>query len=91
MRAELRKRVLQRALKIVGGRSALRARLGVADHSLEFWLTGRASVPDRVLDIAVDLVLEDDVARAAQDRRADPRGALAARDTEKQTDRSGVG
>ena len=91
MRAELRRRVLQRALKIVGGRSALRARLGVADHSLEFWLNGRASIPDRVLDIAVDLVLQDDIARTAQDRRGEPRGPLLAHDMEKQTHRSGAG
>ena len=91
MRPELRRRVLQRALNIVGGRSALRARLGVADHSLEFWLTGRATVPDRIFDTAVDLVLQDDIARAAQDRRGEPRGALSARDPEKRSHRSGVG
>ena len=40
---------------------------GEAEHSMNFWLNGQASVPERVLK-AVDIVLAEDLARAAQDR-----------------------
>ena len=66
---ELKARLLRRACDIVGGREGLAARLGVEMHSLEFWLSGRATPPERVFMTVVDLVLEDDIARAAQDRR----------------------
>jgi len=66
---ELKARLLRRACDIVGGRERLAARLEVELHSLEFWLSGRATPPERVFMTVVDLVLEDDIARAAQDRR----------------------
>jgi len=59
-------------MDIVGPRS-LRARLSTTDHLLDAWMSGRARVPDRVFDIAVSLILDDDIARAAQDRRELPR------------------
>jgi hypothetical protein len=66
---ELKARLLRRACDIVGGREQLAVRLDVELHSLEFWLSGRATPPERVFMTVVDLVLEDDIARAAQDRR----------------------
>jgi hypothetical protein len=82
MQDAIRRRVLQRALEIVGGRSVLLARLGVAEHTLEFWLSGRALIPDRAFYVLVDIVLEEGVARAAQDRRTQPRAPLAGADLE---------
>lgn len=73
MDRELRMTVLRRAADITGGSSALQQRLNVEPHALELWLAGRATVPEWVFMLAVDLVLRDDIARAAQDRRAAPR------------------
>jgi hypothetical protein len=73
MDRELRVTVLRRAVDIVGGPSALRQRLNVEDHALELWLSGRATVPQWVFLMTVDLVVRDDIARAAQDRRTAPR------------------
>jgi len=81
MDGELRRRALERAMTIAGGAKALRSRLNVAEHQLQFWLQGRAKVPDEVFDAAVDLILEDDIARAAQDRRGGPREELKPIDT----------
>jgi hypothetical protein len=74
MDRELRLTVLRRAADIAGGPAALRERLEVQEHALELWLADRATVPDRVFFLAVDIVVQDDMARAAQDRRATPRG-----------------
>ena len=71
MDRELKARLMRRACDIVGGRERLAARLDVELHSLEFWLAGRATPPDRIFMAVVDLVLEDDIARARQDRRQD--------------------
>jgi hypothetical protein len=65
--------VLRRAAEIAGGASALRQRLNVDDHALELWLSGRATVPEWVFLLALDLVVRDDISRATQDRRAAPR------------------
>jgi len=73
MDRELRVTVLRRAADITGGSSALQQRLNVEPHALELWLSGRATVPEWVFMLAVDLVVRDDIARAAQDRRAAPR------------------
>ena len=73
MDRELRMTVLRRAADITGGSSALQQRLGVEPHALELWLSGRATVPEWVFMLAVDLVVRDDIARAAQDRRTAPR------------------
>ena len=73
MDCELRVTVLRRAAEIAGGSAALRQRLNVEDHAFELWLSGRATVPEWVFLLAVDVVLRDDIARAAQDRRALPR------------------
>ena len=73
MNAKLRRKALERAMAIAGGASALRSRFKVSDHQLELWLQGRANVPDNVFDAAI---LDDDIARAAQDRRNGPREEL---------------
>jgi hypothetical protein len=73
MNRELRTTVLRRAADISGGASALQQRLRVEQHALELWLSGRATVPEWVFILAVDLVVRDDIARAAQDRRSSPR------------------
>jgi DNA-binding transcriptional regulator YdaS (Cro superfamily) len=69
MDRELKARLMQRACDIVGGRERLATRLDVEPHALEFWISGRATPPERVFMSVVDLILEDDIARAAQDRR----------------------
>jgi hypothetical protein len=81
MDRELRMTVLRRAADIAGGPAALREELKVDDHALELWLSGRATVPEWVFFLAVDMVLRDDVERAAQDRRSAPRTPSEKNDT----------
>jgi DNA-binding transcriptional regulator YdaS (Cro superfamily) len=73
MYSETRRRALMRAVEILGGRSALCTRLGIGDHSMERWLQGRSRIPDGVFCQIVDVIMEDDIRRAAQDRRSQPR------------------
>ena len=66
-------RLLRRAAEICGGYNALCVRLGINENRLRYWLDGSARLPEQVfLDVA-DIVLEDDIARADQDRRGSPR------------------
>lgn len=67
------RRLLERATEIAGGRAALGVRLGVHEHSLALWAEDRAAMPGRIFLALADLILEDDLARAAQDRRERPR------------------
>lgn len=69
----LKRKILERAAEIVGDNQRLANLLEVDRHSLELWLGGRATLPPRVFHDAMELVLQDDIARAAQDRRAQPR------------------
>ena len=69
MDGELKARLLRRACDIAGGRERLATRLDVEVHALEFWMSGRATPPERVFLGVVDIVLEDDIARSKQDRR----------------------
>lgn len=69
MPLELKARLLARACDIAGGRERLASRLDVDIHALEFWLSGRATPPERVFLGVIDIVLEDDIARSIQDRR----------------------
>lgn len=69
-------RILKRAAEICGGYSVLCARLGVSEWRLRSWLDNEAALPDQAFLVAADIVLEDDIARAAQDRRLNPRAAL---------------
>lgn len=71
MNGDLKRRLLERACEIAGGSERLSRQLGVEQHTLEFWLSGRATPPERVFLSVVDLILDDDIARAAQDRRKD--------------------
>lgn len=73
MTRHLKRRLLERALEIAGSRAALAELLDVERHALDLWLAGRATLPDRVFVTATDMVLDDDIARAAQDRRRGPR------------------
>src|SRR3977135_978983 len=61
MDRELRISVLRRAAAIAGGNAQLRALLGVEQHALDLWLAGRATVPESVFLLAVDVILRDDV------------------------------
>ena len=72
----LQPRLFKRAVEISGGTAGLAERLSVEEHALSLWIANRASPPDHVLDRLVDLILEDDIARAAQDRRREPRAGL---------------
>ena len=69
MDRELKARLLRRACEIAGDRERLAIRLDVEIHSLEFWLSGRATPPEEIFLRVVDMVLEDDIARASHDRR----------------------
>ena len=66
-------KLLKRAAEICGGWDLLRAQLGVSQESMKLWSDGKARLPDRAFLRVADLVLEDDIARAAQDRRNQPR------------------
>jgi hypothetical protein len=66
-------KLLSRAAEICGGWQALSTRLGVGEHSLRLWMDGKARLPEQVFLKAADMVLEDDIARASQDRRNQPR------------------
>jgi len=69
----LQAKLLQRAIEICGGWAELCERLGVSEHTAKMWIDGRARMPDAVFLKAADVVLEDDIARANQDRRHAPR------------------
>lgn len=62
-------RLVERCADLVGGLEELAAHLRVPPHTVGFWLQGRARVPDEPLVKMMDLVLQDDIARAQQDRR----------------------
>lgn len=66
-------RMLKRAAEICGGYSILCARLAVSEARLRSWLDGKVPLPDQAFLLAADIVLEDDIARAGQDRRTMPR------------------
>jgi hypothetical protein len=61
--------VLRRAAAIAGGLVPLGARIRVDVTLLERWLSGDRKIPDAIFLRLVDIVLQDDMARAAQDRR----------------------
>ena len=73
MTRHLKRKILERAAEIVGDNARLANLLEVDRHSVELWLGGRATLPPRVFHDAMEIVLQDDIARAAQDRRAQPR------------------
>jgi len=69
-------RMLQRAAEICGGDDVLCAYLGVSKFRLNIWIEGRSPLPEQVFLKAADIVLEDDIAWAKQDRRTAPRALL---------------
>ena len=73
----LQAKLLRRALAIVGGRAELASRLAVQEETLQPWIEDRATAPSNVYHAVLDLILEDDIARAMQDRRRAPREELA--------------
>jgi hypothetical protein len=70
---ELQPKLFKRAVEIVGDAEKLCTKLHVDAHSLQLWLEGRATAPGWVLQLVIDVILDDDLARAAQDRRHQPR------------------
>ncbi|MBV9191905.1 MAG: hypothetical protein JOZ85_15565 [Betaproteobacteria bacterium] len=66
-------RMLKRAAEICGGYNALCVRLGVSEFKLRAWLEAKATMPEHIFLKAADIVLDDDIKRAAQDRRLNPR------------------
>ena len=66
-------KLLKRAIEICGSRDALSAYLGASDERIRLWVDAKARLPDQVFLRVADLVLEDDIARAEQDRRRGPR------------------
>lgn len=73
------RRLLERAIQVAGGVRQLGIRLGVDEHSVLLWLDDKAAMPGRAFLTLADLILEDDIARAAQDRRQLPRRPAARR------------
>lgn len=55
--------------------SHLAGHLQVPEHALYLWASEKARAPVNVVEMLVDLVLKDDIARAREDRRHEPRGA----------------
>jgi hypothetical protein len=70
---ELQPKLFKRAVEIAGDAQKLGNKLHVDPHSLHLWLEGRATAPGWVLQLVIDLIVDDDLARAAQDRRQQPR------------------
>jgi len=56
-------RLLQAAAEVVGGEEALAQRLGVTHARLAMFLTNRIPLPDSLLLVAVDIILDDRRAR----------------------------
>ncbi len=68
--------LVQRAAEIVGGFAELCRLLGVSETRMGFWKAGRVRLPDPIFLRLVDLVLQDDIQRASNDRRQRGRGEL---------------
>jgi len=56
-------KLLQAAAEIVGGEDALAERLGISQARMAMLLADRVALPDRLLLLAVDIILEDRQAR----------------------------
>lgn len=79
---ELQSKLIKRAIEITGDAKKLCRQLGADEHALQLWLDGRATAPSPVFQALIDLILEDDLARATQDRRSRPRPADSAPEKE---------
>ena len=71
----VRLQTLQRARDILGTPTLLSARLAVSTNRVEQWLSGHQPIPQDIFEMATEIVLLDDMARAAGDRRREPRFA----------------
>lgn len=69
----LQPKLFRRAVEIAGDAEKLCSKLHIDAHSLQLWSEARARAPGWVLQAVIDLIVEDDLARAAQDRRQQPR------------------
>ena len=70
---DLQPKLLARAAEILGSEEALCHRLHVSPARLRIWRGGLTDLPVGVFLVLVDIVLRDDVARASEDRRVQPR------------------
>lgn len=70
---ELQPKLFKRAVEIAGDAQKLCTRLHIDAHALQLWMDGRATPPSWLLHAVIDLIVDDDLARAAQDRRQQPR------------------
>ena len=70
---ELQPKLFKRAVEIAGDVQKLCTKLHIDTHSLQLWMEARATAPGRILQAVIDLIVDDDLARAAQDRRHQPR------------------
>jgi hypothetical protein len=86
------RKLLKRAIEICGGGNALCVRVGVNEHALRLWLNGTARMPDKVFLKAADIVVDDDIRRACEDRRHAPRIAAIPPDagSPKGSEQSGI-
>ena len=78
-------KLVERCADLVGGLDALAAHLRVPPHTVGFWQKGRATAPNEAIVKMMDLVLQDDIARAHQDRRKAPRVEVVAPPSETPT------
>jgi len=70
---QVRLETLRRAREITGSSTLLAARLAVSSRTADAWLSGRQPIPQDIFELAAEIVLVDDMARAAGDRRREPR------------------
>lgn len=81
--------LIERCAEMLGGFDRVAKWLNVGEHTVRFWLTGRATAPQEAILKLTDLVLKDDIARARQDRRRQPRSGVeveATRESDTQGD-----
>jgi hypothetical protein len=70
---ELQPKLFKRAVEIAGDAQKLCGLLHIDPHALKLWSEGRATPPEGVFHAVIDLIVNDDLVRAAQDRRQQPR------------------
>jgi hypothetical protein len=59
--ADVRSRALQRASRILGGATPLRAYLNVSAVCLSLWMSGGAAIPTEVFLKTVDLIVDREI------------------------------
>ena len=76
MNPNLQARALERAAKIRGGTEALAFHIGVPHPTLLLWMQGKATLPARVMDAVLDILLAEDVAAAGGRGIAEPQRTI---------------